>query len=123
MAALRVPVGAVLLTAQDIDAALYAVEAAQRSRQRNGLSPLRSLARLHIALTASGHPDTPPAEPAQTETMTTVEAAQLLKCSERTARRLAPKLGGRNIGGRWLLDRQAVFEHLQGATAQNGNTL
>ena len=48
-------------------------------------------------------------------------AAVLLADSD-TARRLAPKLGGRNIGGRWLLDRHAVAEHLQGATAQNGTT-
>lgn len=41
--------------------------------------------------------------------------AALLGCSTRTATRLAPKLGGRLVGGRWLLDRQAVTEHTEGA--------
>ena len=118
----RLPPGAILIADEDAAACLYAIETTQRTRRRNGLPPLASLARLHAALTAPGHADTPDEPPGEADTVTTRDAAALLRCSERTARRLAPKLGGRNIGGRWLLDRHAVAEHLQGATAQNGTT-
>jgi hypothetical protein len=29
--------------------------------------------------------------------------------------RIAPRLGGRMVGGRWLLDRRAVEEHRDGS--------
>lgn len=116
----RLPAGAVLLADEDAAAALYAVEAAQRSRQRNGLPPLLSLTRLHAALAPPGHGASPTEPVGEPELVTTREAAELLRVSVRTVRRLAPGLGGRIVGGRLLLDRQAINEHTQGVTAQTG---
>ena len=42
------------------------------------------------------------------------EAATRMGLSHRQARRLAPKLGGQIVGGRWLVDELAVREHLEG---------
>ncbi|WP_373199840.1 helix-turn-helix domain-containing protein [Mycobacterium marinum] len=52
--------------------------------------------------------------PQKTPTVTIAEAAEALGLSKRQTQRLAPRLGGRLIGGRWLLDEQAVREHLEG---------
>jgi hypothetical protein len=110
----RLPAGALLLTGTALEACRYAVAVAQRARARNGLPPSTQLAQLGEALAAAGQTDSP-AEPAgQPDNVTTSEAAALLGCSERKARRLAPQLGGRLTGGRWLLDRVAVTEHLEG---------
>ena len=116
----RLPAGAVLIADEDAAACLYAIESAQRTRQRNGLPPLPSLARLRAALAPVGHADTPAEPVEEPELVTTREAAELLHKSARTVRRLAPGLGGRLVGGRLLLDRQAITEHQQGATAQTG---
>ena len=35
----------------------------------------------------------------------------MLGLSPRQTRRIAKKLGGQIIGGRWLLDMQAIIEH------------
>lgn len=113
----RVPAGAVLLTGSDVDALRYAVEVAQRARARNGLPPSKALAQLARTVTAAGQPDSTEAPEVQPETVTSDQAAAMLGVSERTARRLAPQLGGRLIGGRWLLDRQAVTEHKEGTAA------
>lgn len=115
----HLPAGALLLTAEDLGVVAYAVAAAQRSRRRNGLGPLRRLDALAAALdaarvAATGHADSEPDHTGDAETMTTTEAAQLLGVSDRTARRLAPGLGGRRIGGRWHLDAAAVAEHVAG---------
>lgn len=106
----------VLLTGSALDAARYCVEVAQRARARNGLPRSVALARLADALSPAGHADTPHEAPGEHDDMTTDEAARLLGCTARQARRLAPVLGGRLVGGRWLLDRQAVAEHLEGRT-------
>lgn len=111
----------VLLTGSAIDAVLYAVDLAQRARGHNGLPPSRMLAALAEALAAPGQTDTA-TEPVRhpegvgvRETVSTQEAANLLGRSPRTVRRLAPQLGGRRVGGVWLLDRQAVTEEAEGA--------
>lgn len=121
MTVLRIPAGAVLLTGSALEAARYAVTVAQRARRRNGLPPLGSLVALAEALDAAasvgGHEDTTDDTPGEADYMTTDEAARLLGCTPRTARRKASALGGRIIGGRWLVDRQAVAEHLEGMTA------
>ncbi|MHA6511320.1 helix-turn-helix domain-containing protein [Tessaracoccus sp. Z1128] len=114
MSVYRMPPGAVLLTGPALDACRYAVGVAQDARRRNGLPPSTKLAQLAEALTAAGHTDTAEDADVQPDAMTTAEAAAQLGCSERTARRMAPALGGRNIGGRWLVDRLAVAEHLEG---------
>ena len=122
MGVVRLPADAVVLTGDALALVAYAVDTTQRARARNGLPPLAGLVSLRALVTPAGHGDNPSDPEGEPELVTTREAAELLRCSERTARRLAPKLGGRNIGGRWLLDRHAVAEHLQGATAQNGTT-
>ena len=38
----------------------------------------------------------------------------MLGKSRRQVQRIANRLGGRLIGGRWLLDRRAVEEHIEG---------
>jgi len=46
----------------------------------------------------------------------------MLERSRRQTRRIAAKLGGRIIAGRWMLDRTAICEHLEGRnrwTAEN----
>lgn len=108
-----------LLTGDHIAAVRYAVRVAIAARHRNGLRVPASLAELAAAVTEPGRTDTEP-EPAQqdhTEMIDTREAAHMLGCSNRQARRLAPLLGGRIIAGRWLLDRDAILEHLNGRTA------
>lgn len=114
MTVYRLPPGAVLLTGTALDAARYAVDVTQRARARNGLPPSSALARLAAALAAPGQTDTAEEAPGQGDYMTTDEAAHLLGCSTRQARRLAPALGGQLVGGRWLVDRLAVTEHTEG---------
>ena len=116
----------VLLTGGALDAARYCVEVAQRARARNGLPPSVTIARLAAALAPTGQGDAPddvgeqsgsgPVSALQ-EVVGTREAAGLLGCSPRQARRLAPLLGGRLIGGRLALDRQSILDHLEGKTA------
>ncbi len=112
----RLPADAVLLTGNALDAARYAVHIAQDHRRRNGLPPLAALAALAAAMSPGGHADTPAPLVGEADYMTTDEAAALLGCSERHVRRMAPALGGRLVGGRWLVDRQAVAEHIEGST-------
>lgn len=113
MGAARVPEGSVLLTGEAVDALRYAVEKAQAWRRWQGLS--RS-ARLDVlaAVTVAGQADTAEEPVVEADYMTTEEAATVLGVSCRTARRLAPGLGGRVVGGRWFLDRLAVAEHKEG---------
>jgi hypothetical protein len=42
------------------------------------------------------------------EPIGTGEVAEMLRVSERRVRQLAPRLGGRLVGGRWRFDRLAV---------------
>lgn len=114
MTAVRVPAGAVLLAGRDLDVLAYAVRLAQDARRRNGLPPSKALADLARAVAAPGHPDTPDEPPGQADLVNIEDAAAALGCSTRTARRLAPGLGGRKTGGVWLLDRQAILEHTEG---------
>lgn len=112
----RLAPGVLLLTGDAVQALAYAVTVAQRARARNGLPPSRALVAL---ASAAGQQDTQqaPALEDDTELITTEEAARMLNISNRQARRLAPALGGRLTGGRWLLDRRAVTEHQEGQTA------
>lgn len=111
----RLAPGVLLLTGGAVDALLYAVQVAQRARQRNNLPPSHALAEL---ASAAGQTDARRVEPLEDEMemIATEEAARMLECSSRQARRLAPRLGGRRVGGRWLLDRRAVVEHIEGRT-------
>lgn len=108
----------VLLTGSAIDTTLYAINAAQWYRGTQGLPPSRRLAALRRALAAPGQSDSDDEPDGQAgregEVVAVAEAAELLGCSSRTARRLAPELGGRMVAGTWILDRQAVIEHIEG---------
>lgn len=99
---------------------------AERARRSSGLpcsSMYGELAReLHAAMSATGQSDVP-GEPdlhaeVVTPTVTVEQAACELGVSKRQARRLAPDLGGRIVAGRWLIDRQALTEHLEGRAHQ-----
>jgi hypothetical protein len=71
---------------------------------------LRYHDRLNLALSKSGQDLE--AVPAQSEQLiTAAEAATMLNCSARKAKRLAADLDGQNIGGRWLFNRAVVREY------------
>ncbi len=110
----KLPPGSVLITGSGLDALRYAVRVAQRARQRNGLPRVAALDALAAAVAAPGQPDSPNDPVGEADDVTTEQAAEMLGVSLRTVRRLAPGLGGRLVGGRWLLDRQAVTEHING---------
>lgn len=99
-----------------------AVLIAARARTINGL-PLsrdyRTLAdELNAAMSASGQSDVRSTLIVDADCMSPTvpieQAAAELGCSKRQARRLAPALGGRIISGRWLIDRTALNEHIEG---------
>lgn len=101
-----------------------AVLIAERARRSSGLpcsALYGELAReLHAAMSASGQSDVP-GEPdlhagVVSPSVPIEQAAAELGVSKRQARRLAPDLGGRIVGGRWLIDRQALTEHIEGRT-------
>lgn len=119
MTAYRLPAGALLLAGDDLDAIRDAVALAQWARRRDGLAPSARLAALAALVTDSGHadsPDDPAADDGPMSYLSSDEAAAALGVSPRTARRLAPELGGRKVGGTWLLDAAAVDEHHRGGT-------
>lgn len=98
-----------------------AVLIAERARRANGY-PISAdyatlAAELHAAASAAGRPDVhtePIREPVVVPTVPIEQAATELGLSKRQTRRLAPALGGKLIGGRWLLDAQAIREHTEG---------
>ena len=101
------------------DMALIAI----RNRKLSGL-PYRTFEAIacefDAAMAAAGQSDVrSPAvcNPVPMENQPTVpiaEAAVRLKLSVRQARRLAPDLGGQQIGGRWFVDELALREHIEG---------
>ena len=117
MSAYRLPAGAVLIDGRHLDALRYAIGAAQRARRRNALPPAAALDQLAALVAPPGHGDTPDEPTGESDDMTTNQAAAVLGVSPRTVRRLASGLGGRLVGGRLLLDRQAVIEQIEGMTA------
>ena len=114
---------AILLSGRNLEAVAYAVRVAQRDRARNGLPRSRDLDRLAAAITqaAGGQPDSPEQVEVQADLISCREAASILGCSERSVRRWAPGLGGQLVGGRWLVDRQAVVEHAAGQARMEGS--
>ena len=99
-----------------------AVLIAERSRRSSGLPLSRDYAtiaaELYAAMSASGQSDVRADADIHPEyvqpTVPIEQAAAELGLSKRQTRRLAPELGGRIIGGRWLLDRHALNEHREG---------
>jgi hypothetical protein len=114
---------AVILTGDMLDAALRAVLIASRARIVNGLPVSAAYDLLAEALAAAraaaqqcdvAEPEPLQHYPRAEPTVTVEEAARQLGLSRRQTQRLAPKLGGRLVGGRWFCDEAAVVEHLQG---------
>jgi hypothetical protein len=114
---------AVILTGEWLEAALQAVLIAARARARNGLANsaahLALAKALTVAMSEDGHSDVREIAgvqdlPYEQPTVTVAEAAKQLKLSERQIRRRAPQLGGRRVGGVWLLDQDAIDEHRKG---------
>lgn len=121
--ATRLQAGSVLLTGEAVTSAAEAVRVAQRARRNSGLPPSVAWARLEVVLSGLaevGHPANPAGPVGEHDYMDAATAAGLLGCSERTARRKAPALGGRKSGGVWLLDALAVREHLDGKETPHG---
>ena len=116
--------GVVVLSGEALDAVLRAVLIVARQRKLNGLPAGATWTNLADALVAArGHVDVPdtvvlPPSDVTTPTVTIETAAHTLNLSRRQTRRLAPKLGGRIIAGRWLLDHQAIHDHLTGKASQ-----
>ena len=112
----------VILTGPAAHAAANAILIAVRTRSVNGLPRSQHYDAIAAALvSACGHADDRPSPitdsigvPDIPPTVPISDAAKYLGLSKRQARRLAPNLGGRIIGGRWLLDAQAVTEHREG---------
>lgn len=113
---MRIPEGAVLLAGADLAVARQAVKDAQRYRYLSGRPPSLAYDKFADALgmSATGQTDTPESAVEDSGYMSTEAAAEVLNCSTRQVRRLAPKLGGQRIGGRWLLDNSSVQEHREG---------
>jgi hypothetical protein len=111
---------AVVLTGPWLAVARQAVHAATLARRRNGHpeNPEHQalLDAITLAMSRNGHPPQPVAAPLiPPEQLTVQEAAAMLSKSRRQVQRLAPRLGGRRVAGRWVLDRRAVEDHLEGA--------
>ena len=115
---------AVVLTGEWLKTALQAVLIAARARTRNGLpnsaAHLALAQALTTAMSARGHSDMREPEELQDypqqerPTVPIADAARQCRVSTRHARRLAPKLGGKKIGGQWFLDQDAIDEHKKG---------
>ena len=115
---------AVILTGESVEAALQAVLIAARARTRNGLPNSAVHLELAKAFTAamSGSGQKDVREPLELQhypqqeppTVPIADAARQCRVSTRHARRLAPKLGGKKIGGQWFLDQDAINEHKEG---------
>lgn len=112
--------GVVIVSGPALRAAADAILIAIRSRRLSGLPRSRvhdDLAAAFLDASATGHTDVPDIPlPASLPTVPIVEAAQRMDRSPRQIRRLAKKLGGKKIAGRWYLDEHAITEHLGGRT-------
>ncbi len=119
---------AVVLSGRWLAVARQAVHIATVARRRNGLPQSRDysalLDSLTTAMSRSGHnaidPEPVAAPLVHPDELTVLEAATMLNKSKRQTQRMAPQLGGRLVGGRWLLDRRAILEHLEGTTRNVG---
>ena len=122
-AGLVVAGGAVVLTGDWLHTTRQAVLIAARTRRVNGLPASAAhnalTEALADAMAANGHAGVPELVdvqrfPAELPTVTVDDAAQQIGLSRRQTRRLAPRLGGKIIAGRWLLDQVAINEHIAG---------
>ncbi|OBF65857.1 hypothetical protein A5753_00740 [Mycobacterium sp. 852002-51971_SCH5477799-a] len=98
---------------EDLAAELHAAMTAQAdmTADDNSAGPGNGMAangHSDMRLLLAGHPV--PVEP----TVPLAEAAARLGISRRQARRLARRLGGDKIAGRWLVDELALRQHIEG---------
>lgn len=114
--------GVVVLAGPALKAARDCALIAAKHRKSCGI-PYRNYEALACefgaAMAAAGHSDVrSPAisKPVAVEqpTVPLDETAARLGISRRQARRLAQKLGGRKIAGRWFVDEAALNEHIEG---------
>jgi len=107
---------AVILSGRWLAVARQALLVAQTARKRNGLAECPHYAALLDALTSALSPPRLPDTPdlPSSTPMTTEAAAEVLGMSKRQVQRRAGQLGGRLVGGRWLLDPAAVHQHREG---------
>jgi hypothetical protein len=108
----------VVLSGPAAAAALQALKIAIRARRANGAPQSAVYAALAVALTdavavdghADDHEPTPLLLSIERPTVPITEAAARLQLSRRQTRRYVKQLGGRKIGGCWLLDEESVRE-------------
>ena len=113
---------AVILSGRWLAVVHHAAHIATVARRRNGLPESADYTTIQAAITEAmsqaGHNVTralpAPAPSEGPDELTVEEAARMLGKSRRQVQRIANRLGGRLIGGRWLLDRRAVEEHIEG---------
>jgi hypothetical protein len=114
--------GVVVLSGPALKAARDAALIAARNRKQRGI-PAQTYEALacvfNAAMAATGQSDvrspaTSQAVPVEQPTVPIAEAAVRLDMSTRQVRRLALRLGGKQIAGRWLVDETALQEHIEG---------
>lgn len=114
--------GVVVLSGPMLRVALNIALISGRTRRINGLPLTQGHHQLVAALTAamSASDQVDVREPVALQpsnerpTVTVGEAAKQLDLSTRQVRRLADRLGGQRISGRWWLDQLAIDEHVEG---------
>lgn len=109
---------AILVDGESLATLRWCAAVAVREKRRNGTRPGPLLDQLDQAAAqalaaAQRHDDTPTLDDQQPcdQWVSTRTVAEQLRCSPRTAQRLAARLDGRKVGGVWLIDPQAVNEH------------
>lgn len=113
--------GLVIVTGPALRPALLSALVAIKDRKRKGL-PTRTYEDLACAfaaaMAAAGHSVIDKTELLQAvpmqPTLPLTDAATRLGLSVRQARRLAKRLGGQKVGGRWLVDETALSDHIEG---------
>ncbi|KQH76370.1 hypothetical protein AO501_09830 [Mycobacterium gordonae] len=114
--------GVVVLTGPALKAArdCALIAANHRKMSRLPYQTYEALAReFHAAMSVCGHSDVrlpaiSDSVEVQQPTVPVPEVAARLGVSDRHARRLAERLDGQKIGGRWVVDEIALAQHLEG---------
>ncbi len=92
----------------DLDLIRFLANREIANRRRRGLPIPPAIPRLlwQLDVAADGQSD----ETGSPTWITTTELAKELQCSERNARRLAPRLKGRKVGTHWLIPLDSIQE-------------
>lgn len=114
--------GIVVLSGPALKEARDSALIAAKHRKRSGI-PYQNYEALACefgaAMAAAGHSDVrspaiSKAVAVEQPTVPVAEVADRLGLSARQASRIAPKLGGRKIAGRWFVHEAALREHIEG---------